>query len=59
MMFEYTLNNKILSNKLFYSIYKILSYGFCTIDMKKYFFNSKIISTNEFGDLVNYYFIYD
>lgn len=59
MMFEYIFNNNKLSNKLFYCIYKILSFGFCTIDMKKYLINSKIVSTNEFGDLVNYYFIYD
>ncbi|MBY0585372.1 3-isopropylmalate dehydrogenase, partial [Candidatus Carsonella ruddii] len=59
MMFEYLLNNKNLSNKLFYSIYKVLSFGFCTIDMKKYIKNYKLVSTNEFGDLVNYFFIYD
>ncbi|MFI4913534.1 MAG: 3-isopropylmalate dehydrogenase [Candidatus Carsonella ruddii] len=59
LMFEYLLNNINIANKLFYSIYKVLSYGFCTIDMKIYINNNKIISTNEFGDLVNYYFNYD
>ncbi|WP_433928063.1 3-isopropylmalate dehydrogenase [Candidatus Carsonella ruddii] len=59
MMFEYLLKNKKLSNKLFYSIYKVLSFGFCTVDMINYFNNTKLVSTNEFGDLVNYYFTYD
>ncbi|ATX33524.1 3-isopropylmalate dehydrogenase [Candidatus Carsonella ruddii] len=59
MLFEYLLNNKKLSNKLFYSIYKVLSFGFCTIDMKNFLKKKKIISTEEFGDLVNYYFLYD
>ncbi|BCG49315.1 3-isopropylmalate dehydrogenase [Candidatus Carsonella ruddii] len=59
MLFEYLFNNKVLSNKLFYAIYKILSFGFCTLDMKNYFKNSKILSTEEFGDLTNYYFLND
>ncbi|AFP83948.1 3-isopropylmalate dehydrogenase [Candidatus Carsonella ruddii] len=59
IMLEYLFNNIFLSNKLFYSIYKVLSYGFCTLDMKKYIKNFKLVNTNEFGDLVNYYFFYD
>ncbi|XZR52492.1 MAG: 3-isopropylmalate dehydrogenase [Candidatus Carsonella ruddii] len=59
MMLEYLFNDIYLSNKLFYSIYKVLSYGFCTFDMKKYINNFKLVNTNEFGDLVNYFFYYD
>lgn len=59
MFFEYVLNNKKLANKLFYAIYKVLSFGFCTFDMKKIIFNKKILSTDEFGDLINYFFMYD
>ncbi|AGS06588.1 3-isopropylmalate dehydrogenase [Candidatus Carsonella ruddii] len=59
MLFEYLFNSKALSNKLFYAIYKILSFGFCTLDMKNYFKNFKILSTEEFGDLTNYYFLND
>ncbi|AFP84309.1 3-isopropylmalate dehydrogenase [Candidatus Carsonella ruddii] len=57
MMLEYVFNDYKISNILYYSIYKVLSYGFCTIDMKKYIKNFKIISTDEFGDLVNHFFL--
>ncbi|AFP83566.1 isocitrate/isopropylmalate family dehydrogenase [Candidatus Carsonella ruddii] len=57
MMLEFVFNEKKISNKLYFSIYKVLSLGFGTFDMKNILNNFKLVSTNEFGDLVNHFFL--
>lgn len=57
MLIEFLFQNYKISNNLYYSIYKVLSYGFCTIDMKNFINNYKIVNTDEFGDLVNHFFL--